>query len=126
MIIEQAMSKSSAIEECYSLGLKFVEHFDKAVREGTDSRDFYYHCKEMQGWWNKVRGIKLKNTNRLIGKVNLMDWFFTLGMDIEDFIDDKYAGIYENMILRLLNNYDCTVYESLSGIMDRRDQYEVL
>lgn len=126
MITEQAMSRSSAIEECYSLGLKFVEHFDKAVREGTDSYDFYHHCKEMQGWWNRVRGIKLKNTNRSIGKVNLMDWFFTLGMDIEDFIDDKYADIYESMSLKLLNDYDCTVYESLSDIMNKGDRYEVL
>ena len=117
MIIEQAMSRSSSIEECYSLGLKFVEHVNKAVREGTDPRDFYHHCKEMQGWWNKVRGIKLEDTNRLIGKVNLMDWLFTLGMGVEDSIDDEYADIYESMILRLLKNYDCTVYESLSDIM---------
>ena len=126
MIIEQSMSRSSAIEECYSLGLKFVEHFDKAICEGTDPRDFYHHCKEMQGWWDKVRSIKLKNTNRLIGRVNLMDGFFTLGMDIEDFINDEYTGIYESIILRLLNNYDYTVYGSLSDIMSKGGQDEVL
>ena len=101
---EMAYTRADAIDRCYNLGEQFAKHFIKTCQEGKESKDFIHHCIEMQGWWDKVKEIKLKENNKLISISNLTDWFFTLGKDPEDFIPEEYMTIYTKLYLSLLSN----------------------
>ena len=101
---EMAYTRADAIDRCYNLGEQFAQHFIKTCQEGKESKDFIHHCIEMQGWWDKVKEIKLKENNKLISISNLTDWFFTLGKDPEDFIPEEYMTIYTKLYLSLLSN----------------------
>lgn len=87
-LIEMAITRADAIEECMSLGKKFIEHFRKAYKE-PNAEVLNHWCNEMQGWYNKVKGIKLKQDNKPLLDGNIRDWFFTVGADAEDFIDNR-------------------------------------
>ena len=100
---EMALSKSDAIDRCISLGNRFIEHFLKVIKEGKTHQDFLHHCQEMQAWYDSVRKIKLKLTNKALTKTNLIDWFFTAGQVPEDFMDEDLVEIYETFYLRLLS-----------------------
>lgn len=107
---EMAISKSEAMDKCLSLGKQFIEHYHKVYLEGPDSRDFQHHCHEMQTWYNSVRSIKLKNTNRGLTPVNLIDWFFTVGAIPEDFLDtDDEIDSYNKFIIELLHDSDSKI-----------------
>ncbi|MBE7084204.1 MAG: hypothetical protein E7373_06370 [Clostridiales bacterium] len=99
---EMAYTRPDAIERCYNLGEQFAKHFIKICEEGKGAKYFIHHCAEMQSWWDKVKGIKLKENNKLISLSNLTDWFFTLGKDPEDFIPDRHLPIYSKLYLKLL------------------------
>ena len=101
---EMAYKRAHAINICYDLGKQFSIHFIKICKEGKNSKDFIHHCTEMQGWWDKVNNIKLKENNKIISISNLNDWFFTLGQDPEDFIPEEYMPVYSRLYLSLLSN----------------------
>ena len=101
---EMAYTRPDAIERRYNLGEQFAKHFIKICEEGKGTKNFVHHCAEMQSWWDKVRGIKLKENNKLISLSNLTDWFFTLGKDPEDFIPDRHLPIYSKLYLKLLSD----------------------
>ena len=115
-LAEMAMSRGAAIDVCMSLGKQFIEHFNKICKEGKLSRDFYHHCQEMQTWYNKVRGIKLRHTKRYIQPTNLYDWFFSCGADIEDFVSKENIDTYEYLINELITT-DRSVSEILIEVI---------
>lgn len=110
---EMAYTRPDAIDRCYSLGQKFAEHFIKVCKEGKNSEDYTHHCIEMQNWWDSVKGIRLKGNNKLISVSNLIDWFFTLGKDPEDFIPEEYISLYSKLYLTLLNNRETMTISTL-------------
>ena len=103
---EMAYDRPDAIDRCSSLGKRFVEHFITTCKDGINSKDFKHRCQEMQSWWDDVKGIKLKESKKLISISALNDWFFTLGRDPEDFIPEEYLSIYSLFYLSLLSDRD--------------------
>lgn len=115
-LAEMVMSRGEAIDVCMSLGEQFIEHFNKVCKEGKLSKDFHHHCQEMQTWYNKVKGIKLRNTKRYIQPTNLYDWFFSCGADIEDFVEEKNIDTYEYLVNELITT-DKSVSEILTAVI---------
>lgn len=101
---EMAYPRVKAMDLCYSLGKQFADHFIKVCKEGKDSKNFSHHCMEMQGWWDEIKDIKLKESKKRISYSDLNDWFFTLGKDPEDFIPEEYIELYGKLYLNLLLN----------------------
>ena len=99
---EMALTRNEAIDRCFSLGKQFIDHFHKCVHEGKDSDDFTHHCTEMQAWFDEVKQYKLKQNKRLLTADTLINWFFTVGSDVEEKIEEEYQDIYEQFYIRLL------------------------
>lgn len=97
-----ALSLTQAMDRCMDLGEKFAEHFNKIVDEGISSNNFTHHCIEMQSWWDKVKNLRLKHNNKVISNVNLIDWFFTGGKDVEDLINEDKVNLYNEFLVKLL------------------------
>ena len=104
-IDEMALSRGDAIDRCINLGKQFIEHFHKVYVEEIESRDFNHHCQEMQSWYDSVSSIRLKTNNKFLTNTQLIDWFFTLGANVEDYLDnDEEVEHYNNFIVELLSN----------------------
>lgn len=116
-LTEMAMRRGEAIDNCEELGEKFTEHFNTITKLGKEDVDFKHHCQELQTWYDRARKIKLKETKKLITKGNLWDWFFTVGQNVEDVIEEPYQELYEDFCFRLLSNTDKTIYEVLSELL---------
>lgn len=116
ILSEQAVERADVILLCMRLGEKFAEHFIKVVTEGKASDDFHHHCSEMQAWFDEVKRKKIKTTKKVITKTNLIDWFFTCGEDIEDFIPEEYIDRYKKLYTGLLST-DKSVEEILRGLI---------
>ena len=113
---DMALSRTDAIDRCISLGKNFIEHFDK-IYNNPDSEAFNHWAKEMKGWLNQVKEIKLKPKNNYILKGQLRDWFFTAGAVPEDFMlnpTDKEIQMYDNFCEELLSGKD--IYEVLNEL----------
>lgn len=113
---EMAMERSDAIGKCVELGNEFIEHFIKVADEGPYNRDFEYHCKEMQTWWNLVTDIQLKYNKKLISNSQLMDWFFSRGSSIEYIIPTKYQDAYEEFCINLLKNKNKSIIDAIKEL----------
>lgn len=102
---EMAYDRSDAINRCASLGKKFITHFHKVYVGGLDDVDFPHHCQEMQTWYEDVRSIRLKSNKKLLTVMNLLDWFFTVGSSIEDYLPEvTEAHCYDEFIDILVDN----------------------
>ena len=98
---EMALSRSDAISLCMGLGKQFIIHYKNV--SGNDPA-IIHHMQEMQTWWNKVKDISLKPKSKKITDINLVDWFFTAGGDVEDYLDEDLIDEYNNFVVRILNN----------------------
>ena len=114
---EMAVEQSKAISLCMSLGRQFIEHFHKVYVEGVNSPNFKHHCHEMQTWYDTVRNIKLKSNNKPISRIHLMDWFFTVGASVEDFLSGEEADKYEQLVLGLLTTPSSKVEDILMKLL---------
>lgn len=95
---EMAMDKNQAMDRCFDLSKKFVEHFDKIYT--TDSDNYKNHwAMEMQAWLDSVLRITLKYNNKHLSLQQKMDWFFTSGSTSDDlFTNQKEAEKYDDFI----------------------------
>ena len=86
VINEMAMSTSQAMEWCYSLGTRFIEHFKKLYENPND---------------NAVNKIILKNKKKPLSHCDKMDWFYTLGSDYEEIFgnDTEQSSAYDKFVL---------------------------
>lgn len=100
---EMAMDKTEAIDRCISLGEQFIKHFRK-IMDNPNSSTINHWMNEMQIWFNKVIAIKLKPNSKHIPFNKLMDWFFTVGADPEDYVSSQYVDDYDTFIIEL---YKC-------------------
>lgn len=104
-VCEMAYERRDAIDRCASLGEKFIEHFHKVYSLGVEDRDFEHHCQEMQSWYDSVKDIVLKSSNRKLSNNQLIDWFFTKGSSTEYlFKDEVEVDEYNEFIVNLLSN----------------------
>lgn len=103
---DMALSRSDAMDRCISLGKKFIEHFDK-IYKNPKSRDVNHWINEMNAWFQKVKEIKLKESNKPILNGNLRDWFFTAGANPQDFMN--------NPTYKECEDYDKFTEEILKG-----------
>lgn len=72
----------------------------------SNSDTLNHHIQEMQSFWDKVKILKFKNTNKLISNSNLMDWFFTMGSDVETILPDSMVDLYEEFMIKVLSDRD--------------------
>lgn len=100
---EMAYSRADAMERCYSLGKRFIEHFDKIYKE-PKSQAVNHWCGEMQNWYNKIRDITLKPNNKHLNRTQMRDWFYTFGSDPTEYFDSLDENeVYEEFIDELEN-----------------------
>ena len=99
-LYEMSLSRAAAIDRCISLGEKFAEHFNKLFIDKEYERN--HHLSEMQTWYNTVKSIKLSYTSKPISNTKLVEWFFTAGQEVEDFIKPNLVDYYEEFIINLL------------------------
>ena len=115
---ELAYSRADALERCYDLGQKFIEHFKETFAKGLADVDFQHHCQEMQAWYDSVAFIVLKNTKKLITTENLVDWFFTRGSLPKYLFDtSEEASAYKKLIKKLTDNRKIKVIDAMKDIM---------
>ena len=114
---EMSYHRNEAIDKCFDLGVQFIKHFLKIIAEGKESRDFNYHCQEMQSWYDVVRDITLKPKDRSLTKDQLINWFFLRGSSTDIlFKDDLVADLYEELFIRLLSS-DSKVKDILEELL---------
>lgn len=104
---EQAMVKADAMERCFSLAEKFIEHFDKIYND-IDSKSINHWASEMQTWLNQILDIKLKATNKALSLQQKMDWFFTKGSDSATLFSNNAteAEVYDDFISKVVETGD--------------------
>ncbi len=102
---EMALSRPDAMDRCYSLGIKFIEHFDKIYSNFQDP-DVPHWEGEMQGWFDSIKRIKLKSTNKPLLDRQIIDWFFTATTFPEDIVDmdEDEQETYDKFCTLLLTN----------------------
>lgn len=112
---EMAYSRADAMERCYSLGKRFIEHFDKIYKE-PNSQAVNHWCSEMQSWYNNIRDITLKPNNKHLNRTQMRDWFYTFGSDPTEYFDSLEENeVYEEFIDSLEDSD--SVKESINTIL---------
>lgn len=115
-INDMALARVDAIDRCYSLGKKFIEHFHK-IYKSPDDINVNHWAGEMQGWLNSVKDIRLKmDKNRSILDGELRDWFYTAGSTPESIVsmDSEEQIAYDKFVTCCINTGD--VRGSLKGV----------
>ena len=118
MLTEMTISRVDAIDKCHQLGKMFVEHFHKVVKEGSYSSTFNHHCAEMQASYDSARDITLKSSGKVITKTNLIDWFFSMGKNVEDVVEEEYVDTYEKFYIELLHS-NISVKEAFEKVLSQ-------
>lgn len=105
---ELAYPRHIAIEECRELGRPFIDHFHKCVSniQSNNWGRLSHHASEMQSWWDTIRKIKLTYNNKFLSIDQLINWFFTIGSDIETVIDPEWQDVYGKLISILITHPD--------------------
>ena len=83
--LKEQLERSDAINRCYSLGKRFIGHFDKIYKNPL-AQDVNRYCMEMQAWYNQVKVITLKEDKKTLSKNCLIDWFFTATGNPDNFM----------------------------------------
>lgn len=115
---EMTYKRSDAIDKCYTNGKPFIEHFHECMRDLLDNnKDLYsHHASEMQSCWDAVKDIKLTANNKKLRYDKLINWFFTVGSDVEDVIEADYQDVYENFYVELLKDPYCKIVSLLEYV----------
>ena len=114
---EMVYTIPDAMDRCHSLGEQFANHFNKVCSSTKESDDFVHHCIEMQAGFDQVKDIILKHNNKKITYVNLIDWFFTYGNNVENIIDEQYVDLYNVFIIKLLNSKTTSIKDILIDLL---------
>ena len=101
---EMAFERKEVIDKCFDLGSQFVDHFNKIMKEGKSSQNYSHHCHEMQAFWDKVKNLVMKPRSRRVAADELINWFFTVGSDIDSKIEEPHQDYYETLCVNLLND----------------------
>ena len=107
-ITEMAYSRQDAIIYCNGIGVRFIEHFHKIYNNPNSEDVPHWISKEMQPWWNSVQKLILKQNKKHLTKMNMMDWFFTAGSDVEEYMEnpnptDNEIECYGEFVIKLLS-----------------------
>lgn len=118
IISEQAKSRGHMIELLMNNGEPFIEHFHKVCQDiiNNDTDNYMHHCREMQGWWNKVKKYRYKQNNKVVRDDDLIDWFFTLGRLSEDNLPKSEAKIFDTKFIPELL---CNREQKISDVFDK-------
>lgn len=101
-LTEFATNRNVISNRCLDLGILFIGHFRKAFHD-TSTEARHHHIAEMQAWWDKVRSLRFKGSNKLISSSDLIDWFFTAGALYGDFLEsDDEVDCYEALIHEMI------------------------
>ena len=114
---DMAYEKGDAMESCRSIGRKFIQHFDK-IYNRRDCEAVNHWCGEMQGWFNDVKSIKLKQSKKYIDNDDLWDWFFTAGAEAKDYMlkpNAEEISTYEDFVSDL--NITKNVRQSITNVL---------
>lgn len=80
------LGQTEAIEQCISMGKKFIFFFDKLFQKQKDLS--LKDCiTEMEELYLKASNIKLSTADSPLLFGQLHDWFFTAGATPEDFME---------------------------------------
>lgn len=112
---EMAIDRGDAVTVCVKLSREFINHFNKAFREGIESPSFSHHCDEMQAWWDKVNGFVLKQNKKKVASSDLVDWFFLGGSDTDKIFkgDEDRIDVYNEFMIKILGDRDNADLESI-------------
>lgn len=111
---EMAMERNDAIDRCYSLGLQFLNHFQK-IYDDNNEETIKHHAAEMQNWLNQVLDITLKSTNKKLSRQQLYDWFITACGNSFDHLNNYVVDdVYNQFAMKVLDNHD--VVQSLKDV----------
>lgn len=96
---EQAQSRVDAINVCYSLGKKFIEHFNKIYID-VSNQAVNHWCNEMQAWYDQMNDIVLKYNKKHLNNSQKKDWFYSFGSSYEEYFNNNENEIemYEELI----------------------------
>lgn len=114
---DMSFERQDAIERCYSLGKRFIEHFEKIYNE-PNSQAVNHWCNEMQEWLNNVRSIRLRQNKKPLNYTDLIDWFFVIGSSSDAiFSKEDEVDIYEEFLSKI-SKYDFNVYNTIKDVFD--------
>lgn len=122
-ITEIPMLQSSAIDLCTSLGKKFINHYKRYMIEislSKNDHDLSHYASEMQDLWDAVQKIKLSGTNKALTAINLIEWFFTTGIHVENYLSSDFVESYNEFIIELLYNRKLSIIEYMNGMRSRQ------
>lgn len=113
---ELAFDKSKIADKCYDLGQQFVSHFDKIYKEDNNETK-KHHAAEMQNWYDQVKDLRFKGTNKKINVKQLFDWFFmpnvVVAVDLFNNDDEAYSYIeFSDLVL----DEDYSIYDALEEL----------
>lgn len=100
------------IDKCVALGLLFLSHFGKCLEDikNSDDERLHHHLFEMQGFWDQVKNLKRKATEKTVSNTKLIDWFFTAGQIETDFFKDSISvNLYKKFYRELLKNRNAPI-----------------
>lgn len=101
---EMAISRSDAIDKCEELGIKFIEHFEKIIKEPKSSSVNHW-MNEMQRWLDRINKFVLTQNKKLIPTGDKINWFFNANSTPEILIKDStIASKYEDFIEIIIKN----------------------
>ena len=126
---EGEVSRQEAINSCAELGERFIELFNSIMSDSPESIDCERSYAEMQDCFDRVKGMRLQGSNRLLYAEYLVDWFFTAGSDTECKVKEPYQELYEKLYLPLLiDRQHANVKQVMTGLrkMDNDLQTEEL
>lgn len=100
---EELITRSEAIDKCSDLSVKFIDNFNKIY---NDAKDIDNLVNNMQSYYNMVRNIVIKGTNRPLPIDKVVDWFLTNSSDSKLLFKDNLieAKIYDDFMYELIKN----------------------
>lgn len=117
-INDLSIERQDAVDRCYNLGKKFLEHFDKIYNNQENQEVINHWSNEMISWYEAVKTLRLKQNNKHLSMTNLRDWFFTACAEPKDFFTSNNKEleeeIYDKFYLDLLNTND--IKQSLKNV----------
>ena len=79
---DMLFTRQEIIDECLKLGERFIEHFQKIIKE-PEAQSVNHWINEMQSWLNSVKKLTFKPNSKLISYDQLYSWFFTAGSSVD-------------------------------------------
>lgn len=97
-----SLERNEAMDKCYELGEKFIEHFEKIYLKPSDQSINHWYS-EMQGWFDKVASMSLKHNKKVISDKNIIGWFFQKWSNEENLFPND--SLKQKHISNFIKNY---------------------